>query len=275
MSTNKLVSFKDLYKQKRKHGEPGADEATYATAPENAPPLATQPANLAVQLPESATQTANPESAKEPEALVTQIPSQPNTQYVDSQFPSRILRRQKSIRLPVSKLPGYEDYQHANRHVFKDFQDLVEYALDWVTSQPVTQLPKPPNTQIPALIKNEVNNQLIINDEKAQRILARYARVTSRAVKQRDFEAYAEVAHLDESVLERGIDAAPQKAREAGHTINGFRYCLIPILEAARAAPPKPAAAAALCELCRPLNGWVYVDEAKTQVKKCDHRAGD
>jgi hypothetical protein len=230
--------------------------------PEPGPP-ATQPPNLAVQLPEPATQTASPEIVKEPENLGNQIPSHPNTQYVDGQFPSRIQRRQKSIRLPVSKLPSYEDYQHANRHVFRDFQDLVEYALDWVTSRPVTQLPNLPNTQPATLINKELNNSLSFNEEKAARDMATYSRLTGNPAKPKDWEAYTEIAHIESTAVEQGIKDAIQRARQQGRPVLGFRWCIFAIQDAARSSAKPAPSAPELCDLCRDMNGMVYGDPAE------------
>jgi hypothetical protein len=200
----------------------------------------TQPSKLATQLPESVTQPSTSEAVKEPEGLVTQLPNYPVTQHDENQFPSRILRRQKSIRLPNNKLLGYEDYQHANRAVFRDFQDLVEYALDWVTSRPVTQLPNLPVTQPSTLINNSSNNvnELIINDPKAARVFEAYTRLTSRRPTPNDVEAYGEVAHIDESAIFAGLETAKQRALKAGSRFNGLRYARNCIFEAAQVARP-------------------------------------
>ena len=118
------------------------------TQPASQPELGNQLPSLVTQLPSLVTQPASTDDWNDEIPLVTQLPSQPVTQPQERYYPSRVQRRQKSIRLPANKLEKYEEWQHENRKHFTDFQSLVEYALDWVTSQPVTQLPSYPVTHI-------------------------------------------------------------------------------------------------------------------------------
>jgi len=241
--------------------------------PEPVVDWSTTPVNQSTKLDD---QLTAPRVVKESSPLVNQSTSQPVNQPDESLFPSRVERRLKGIRFPAKKLDAYEAWHFQRRHIFKDFQDAVEYAMDWLTSQPDDQLTSRPVNQTTTLINKELNNLLNINDEKTRRLMARYTEVTGRTVKAKDLEAYSEIAHLDESAIERGIIDAPRRAREAGHTINGFRYCIFSILDAARAAPAPAAAAPTVCDLCTETPGFVWgdPDDRSKGMKPCPHREG-
>src|SRR5687767_10754098 len=92
------------------------------------------------------------ELANQLTTVVNQLTSLPVPQPQEKFYPSRTRRKLKGIRLPVDKLERYEDWQHANRKLFPDFQAAVEYAMDWLTSQPVNQLTSQPVNQLTTLI---------------------------------------------------------------------------------------------------------------------------
>jgi len=210
-------------------------------------------------------------------SLVTRLPSHPVTQPEEKYYPSRVQRRQKSIRLPINKLEKYEDWQHANRKRFPDFQDLVEYALDWVTSQPASQLPSQPAGQIPTLINNDLNN-LIINDAKAQRALRKYSQVTGRAATANDHAAYLEVSGLPLEAIERGLEETKRRADKAGKQMNSFKYALNVIREEAAKLPAvmqsAPQVDYSTCPDCHGTGFW-YPHGTEKGVAKCRHERAE
>jgi hypothetical protein len=122
-----------------------------------APAPVNQMTSLDDQPTTAVNQSTTPEIAKEPVPLVNQSTSQP----VDQQpFPSRVGRRLKGIRFPAKKLDAYEEWHFRHRHIFKDFQDAVEYAMDWLTSQPDDQLTNRPVNQSATLINKELNKRV-------------------------------------------------------------------------------------------------------------------
>jgi hypothetical protein len=238
--------------------------------------VVTQPASqpeLATQLPTLATQPSTNTSPGDDALLVTQLPSRPVTQPEEKYYPSRVQRRQKSIRLPVNKLEKYEDWQHANRKRFPDFQNLVEYALDWVTSQPASQLPSQLVTQLPTLINNDLNN-LIINDAKAQRALGKYSQVTGKPATANDHAAYLEVSALPIEAIERGLEETKRRADKAGKQMNSFKYALNVIREEAAKAKPvaqnTPQADFSGCHDCSGTGFW-YPEGIEKGVQRCKH----
>ncbi len=237
-----------------------------ATHTASQPEQATQIPTLATQPPTDAHQGNN-------SLLVTQLPSRPVTQHEEKYYPSRVQRRQKSIRLPINKLEKYEDWQHANRKRFADFQDLVEYALDWVTSQPANQLPNQPAGQIPTLINNDLNN-LIINDAKAQRALGKYSQVTGKPVTPNDHAAYLEVSGLPVEAIERGLEETKRRADRAGKQMNSFKYALNVIREEAAKIPPVTQnslqADFSGCPDCSGTGFW-YPEGIEKGVQRCKH----
>lgn len=180
----------------------------------------------------------------------------------------------KGIRLPVDKLEAYEDWQHENRKVFKDFQDMVEYALDWLTSQPLDQLTSRPVDQSTALTNNKINTQVIINDEKMKRVAAKYTELTGRNFNHKDAEAYGEVAQLDESAITGGLQTAIQRGQSAGRTINGFRYAVSCIRDIAKLTTPSGEPERADYSACPDCagSGFYYPEGLEKGVKKCPHK---
>jgi hypothetical protein len=216
-------------------------------------------------------QLTTPPPATPSPSLVNQSTSQPAERNAESFYPSRVRRKLKGIRLPADKLERYEDWQHANRRRFPDFQTAVEYAMDWLTSQPVDQLTSQPVNQSTTLITNDLNN-LVINDEKAKKALAKYSQVVGRPATAKDLEAYREVAALPIEAIEQGIEETKRRADQAGRPFNGFRYALNVIRDMSKSVPQQvEPVEPKLCDLCRELNGFVQVYEGdrKVGVKKC------
>lgn len=197
--------------------------------------------------------------------LVPQSPSRPADEYT---YPSRIRRRKKGIRLPSDKLQAYEDWQHARRDRFPSFQDAVEYAMDqmienWGTSRP--------GDQSPALI-NKSNKQLVIKDEKAKKVLARFTELTRRAPSQNDVDAYGEVAHVDLGVILREMGEIKARADRANSPVNGFRYFVRDVLKAAQvvAASVEEKRDTSACPDCGG-SGFYYPQGTDKGVSKCKH----
>ena len=163
--------------------------------------------------------------------LVNQLTSQPINQPPERFYRSRTQRRLKGIRLPANNLERYERWCFDNK---VDFQDAVDFALNWLTSQPVNQLTGQPVNQLTTLINNDINNELIINDEKANKVFNKYKELTGKPITTKDREAYREIAHLEYQVIERGLYTAIQRAVAAGSRVNSFKYALNCIHEAAK-----------------------------------------
>jgi hypothetical protein len=283
MSSKKpILNFAQALRKKpggEQDAEPVRDTNTSAEQTRLTPgPVATQPASqpeLATQIPTLVTQPSIDVHPSENSLLVTQLPSRPVTQPEEKYYPSRVQRRQKSIRLPVNKLEIYEDWQHANRKRFPDFQDLVEYALDWVTSQPAGQLPSQPAGQLPTLINNDLNN-LIINDAKAQRALGKYSQVTGKPATPNDHTAYLEVSALPVEAIERGLEETKRRADKAGKQVNSFKYALNVIREEAAKITPTvqnaPESDFSACPNCAGTGFW-YPDGTDKGVARCSHES--
>jgi hypothetical protein len=281
MSSKKpILNFAQALRKKpggEQDAEPARDmnssaEQTRPTPERVATHTASQPGQ-ATQIPTLATQPSSDAHQDDDFLLVTQLPSRPVTQMEEKYYPSRVQRRQKSIRLPISKLEKYEDWQHANRKRFADFQDLVEYALDWVTSQPASQLPNQPAGHIPTLINNDLNN-LIINDAKAQRALGKYSQVTGKPATSNDYAAYLEVSGLPIEAIERGLEETKRRADRAGKQMNSFKYALNVIREEAAKTPPvtqnSPQADFSGCLDCSGTGFW-YPEGIEKGVQRCKH----
>jgi hypothetical protein len=205
--------------------------------------------------------------------LVNQLTSQTAAQPEERFYPSRTRRKLKGIRLPVEKLEQYEDWQHANRKRFPDFQDAVEYAMDWLTSQPVSQLTSQPVNQSTTLINNDLNN-LIINDAKAQKALGKYSQVTGKSATANDHTAYLEVSTLPIEAIERGLEETKRRADKAGKQMNSFRYALNVIRDEASRVPvvaqntPQPNISG--CPDCSG-TGFYYPQGQAGGVTRCPH----
>lgn len=270
-----LYDIAEKKRVEREQKEVASDEPTHGR-------LTSQPneTSLANQLTKLDDQLTTTEQIIQPDLLVNQLTNQPVNKYNEKQFPSRMSRKLKGIRLPANKLEMYEDWQHQNRKLFKDFQDMVEFALDWLTSQPVNQLTSQPANQSTTLINKVSNNQLIINDEKMGKAATLYTELTGRTFGAKDAEAYREVSHLDESVILQGLRTAVRRGTELGRTINGFRYAVQCIIDIGRITPivqqsEVEKAKAQSCDLCSG-TGFYYPRGFDGGVAKCTHerRAG-
>jgi hypothetical protein len=196
---------------------------------------------------------------------------QPASQPQDFVFPSRIGKKVTSIRLPINKLKHYKKWCVDNDI---DLQDAVENAMDTLTGLLASHTAIQPQSQQATLINNDLNDQLVINDEKAKRILARYSELSKRAVTPKDIQRYGEVAHLSEDfildVMRRAADSATQAKRQ----INGFGYFSTAILNTTPTPPPvvqnAPQNDFSACPDCEG-RGFFYPQGEGNGVAKCKH----
>jgi hypothetical protein len=155
------------------------------------PILEVQPPTLAVQPPGSLDAQASTED--------------------ETKYPSRVLRRKKTIRLPIQKLEKYESYCFFHKI---DFQDAVERALDALTS-------------------GRLGAHVLIDEKdevKSDEVLIYYRKVTGNRVTKKDEEARAEAKGFSAEACKIGILTSILRAPVK---INSFRYCLGAIEEVA------------------------------------------
>lgn len=169
---------------------------------------------------ENAGQPANQTEANQSATLVSQLAGQPanqNTGQPVSQltspenYPSRRLRKQKGLRLPVQKLEKWELWCYLNK---VDFQDAVEQAMDWLTSQPVSHI-----------LIDDLEDVGTDDD-----ILIFYHRWTGNRISQKDKDARETVRRFSDDVCKIGIAISIYRAKAK---INSFKYCIGAIEEAA------------------------------------------
>ncbi|MGB8507200.1 MAG: hypothetical protein WCD76_02245, partial [Pyrinomonadaceae bacterium] len=219
-------------------------------------------------------QSTTPISTPVTEPLVNQSTSQPVIPTPERFYRSRRERRMKGIRLLSSSLDKYELWCLLNK---VDFQDAVDFALNWLTSQPVNQLTGQPVNQLTTLINNDLNNELVINDEKAKRVFAKYTELTGKPLTQKDRNAYREVAQFDYEIILAGLETAIRRAGAAGSKINSFRYAINPIIEASKLHAPAVSDANksekqdySQCPDCFG-TGMCYPEGPEKGVAKCKH----
>jgi hypothetical protein len=242
------------------------------------PDLADEPVNQLTTVVDQSTslddQLTSDGMQVEAPLLVNQLTSQPLPQPDEKLYPSRTRRTLKGIRFQCHKLEQYEEWHFKNRKRFPSFQDAVEYAMDWLTSQPVNQLTSQPVNQSTTLINNDLNN-LIINDAKAQRALGKYSQVTGKPATLNDHTAYLEVSSLPVEAIERGLEETKRRADKAGKQMNSFKYALNVIREeAVKIVPPithnAPQADFSGCPDCAGTGFW-YPEGTEKGVRRCLH----
>lgn len=125
-------------------------------------------------------------------------------------YRSRRERRLKGLRLPIQKLKKWELWCHLNKI---DFQDAVEQALDWLTSQPV--------------------NHVLIDDlEDAgtdDDVLIFYHRWTGNRITKKDKDARELVRRFADDICKIGVAISVYRSKTK---INSFKYCVGAIEEA-------------------------------------------
>lgn len=131
-------------------------------------------------------------------------------------FRSRRERKLKGIRLPVQKLEKWELWCFINKY---EFQNAVEIAMDWLTSQPN------------AMLTGQLDNHVLIDDlddtKETDEIIIFYQKWTKNKVKPKDRAARESVNRFSIDICKIGILTAISRASKK---INSFAYC-VPVIE--------------------------------------------
>jgi hypothetical protein len=131
-------------------------------------------------------------------------------------FRSRRERKLKGLRLPKQKLEKWELWCFINKY---DFQDAVEMAMDWLTSQPIASL------------TGQLDNHVLIdaNDDNKEtdEIIIFYQKWTGNNIRPKDRKAREEVRRFSDDICKIGILTAISRAK---NKINSFAYC-VPVIE--------------------------------------------
>jgi hypothetical protein len=126
----------------------------------------------------------------------------------EKMYRSRRERKLKGLRLPIQKLEKWQLWCFMNKI---DFQDAVETAMDWLTSQPV----------------NHVLIDDLDEDKETDEIIIFYQNWTGNKIKPKDRNARDEVKRFSEDFCKIGILTAILRAKAK---INSFKYC-VPVIE--------------------------------------------
>jgi ElaB/YqjD/DUF883 family membrane-anchored ribosome-binding protein len=197
---NKLVSFKDLMQAKMER-EQNAGRLPHG------PPEETQDTGQPVN--QNSVNQLTSEVNQLASQLVNQLASQPDNQLTnENSYRSRRERKLKGLRLPIQKLEKYELWCFMNK---VDFQDAVEKAMDWLTSQPV----------------NHVLNDDLDEDKETDEIIVFYRKWTGNKIKPKDRASREEVKRFSDDVCKIGILTAILRAKSK---INSLGYC-VPVIE--------------------------------------------
>jgi hypothetical protein len=158
----------------------------------------------------------------------------------EAQLRSRVERRKKTVRLPVQKLDKWEVWCAVAK---LDFQDLVEEAIDFYLNIE-GHLNGRPDAQTPSYqrLDDQIEDEKDLSSSSSlfpygrpdaqEQLLGFYAEKTGNVVKERDRDAYREVAELPEAAVRYGI---MQSVLLCKTRVNSFRYCVGAIREAADA----------------------------------------
>jgi hypothetical protein len=186
--SKQLTSFKDLMQAK---GDRESLENSGQPVSQNAVSQSTSEAN------QSDSQLANQSDS--------QLANQSTSGKI---YRSRKERRQKGLRLPVQKLEKWELWCFLNK---VEFQDAIEIAMDWLTSQPA--------------------NHILIDDfdvdKEIDEIIIFYRKWTGNNIRPKDRAAREEVKRFSDDICKIGILTAISRAKTK---INSFAYC-IPVIE--------------------------------------------
>jgi hypothetical protein len=186
--SKQLTSFKDLMQAK---GDRESLENSGQPVSQNPVSQSTSVAN------QSDSQLANQSDS--------QLASQSTSEKI---YRSRKERRQKGLRLPVQKLEKWELWCFLNK---VEFQDAIETAMDWLTSQPA--------------------NHILIDDfdvdKEIDEIIIFYRKWTGNNIRPKDRAAREEVKRFSDDVCKIGILTAISRAKTK---INSFAYC-VPVIE--------------------------------------------
>jgi hypothetical protein len=127
---------------------------------------------------------------------------------IESTYQSRKARKQKGVRLPVQKLNKWELWCKINKI---DFQDAIEIAMDWITSEKNT---------------GYLDNHILIDDiddKVDDEILEFYKNWTGNKISSKDRIARNSVIRLSDSICKIGILVAIDRSKTK---INSFAYCV-------------------------------------------------
>jgi hypothetical protein len=203
----KLASFKDLMQAKQDR-----EKLEKAGQPVNQ--------NSVNQLTSVVNQSIPPVVNQLEEEVVNQLAS--GTTHLVNQltkeriFRSRRERKLKGLRLPKQKLEKWELWCFINKY---DFQDAVEMAMDWLTSQPVASLP------------GQLDNHVLIDatddNKEIDEIIIFYQKWTGNNIKSKDRKTREEVRRFSDDICKIGILTAISRAK---NKINSFAYC-VPVIE--------------------------------------------
>jgi hypothetical protein len=186
--SKQLTSFKDLMQAK---GDRESLENSGQPVSQNPVSQSTSVAN------QSDSQLANQSDS--------QLANQSTSEKI---YRSRKERRQKGLRLPVQKLEKWELWCFLNK---VEFQDAIETAMDWLTSQPA--------------------NHILIDDfdvdKEIDEIIIFYRKWTGNNIRPKDRAAREEVKRFSDDVCKIGILTAISRAKTK---INSFAYC-VPVIE--------------------------------------------
>lgn len=162
--------------------------------------------------------TSPPKMGDQTTTLDDQATSTPDDQTttIENKYPSRVQRRKKGIRLPISKLEKYETFCFVHK---LDFQDAVEMAMDWLVAQGTGR----PDGHV--LIDR-------LDETKDDEVLIYYAKMTGNKIKDADRKAREDLRHFSVETIKCGIITSVYRAKAK---INSFRYCVGAIEEIAEA----------------------------------------
>jgi hypothetical protein len=203
----KLASFKDLMQAKQDREKL---EKTGQPVNQNSVNQLTSVVNQSVPavVNQSEEKMVN-QLASETTALVNQLTS-------ERIFRSRRERKLKGLRLPKQKLEKWELWCFINKY---DFQDAVEMAMDWLTSQPA------------ATLNGQLDNHILIDDfdedKESDEIIIFYRKWTGNNIRPKDRKAREEVKRFSDDICKIGILTAISRTKTK---INSFAYC-VPVIE--------------------------------------------
>jgi hypothetical protein len=203
----KLASFKDLMQAKQDREKL---EKTGQPVNQNSVNQLTSMVNQSVPI------VANQPEEKLANQLTSKHPEVVNQVDTEKKFRSRRQRKLKGLRLPRQKLEKWELWCFVNKF---DFQDAVEMAMDWLTSQPIASL------------TGQLDNHVLIDaydeDKETDEIIIFYRKWTGNNIKSKDRKAREEVRRFSDDICKIGILTAISRAKTK---INSFAYC-VPVIE--------------------------------------------
>jgi hypothetical protein len=207
MVENKITSFKDLMQAKDDREKL---EKTGQPVNQNSVNQLTSVVNQSIPL---VANQSEEELANQLTSGSLQLANQLTKERI---FRSRRERKLKGLRLPKQKLEKWELWCYINKC---DFQDAVEIAMDWLTSQPVASL------------TGQLDNHVLIDasddNKETDEIIIFYRKWTGNNIRPKDRKAREEVRRFSDDICKIGILTAISRAK---NKINSFAYC-VPVIE--------------------------------------------